>query len=71
MVSSAAPADAESAATAALVSSIAGGNALSQNQLMTRFRLTRAEATKVRAAVRAEANGHAPIATDSTEGGEH
>jgi hypothetical protein len=43
--------DSQTAARAALATSIAGGNALSQNQLMTRFRLTRAQATKVRQAV--------------------
>lgn len=51
------PAGAETAAAAALAASIAGGNGLSQNQLMTRFRLTRGQATKVRRAVLAESNG--------------
>lgn len=40
---------AEAAGRAALEASIRGGNPLSRNQLETRFRLTRAEATKLRA----------------------
>jgi hypothetical protein len=55
-----APATAESAARAALRRSVMGGNALSKNQLQERFKLTRAEAGKVIAAVSAESNGHAP-----------
>jgi hypothetical protein len=58
------PADAESAAIAALRTTLAAGNPLTQNQLMTRFRLTRAQATKVRQLVTAEANGHAPEQPD-------
>jgi len=54
------PTDAETAATAALVASVAGGNPLSQNQLQARFRLSRAQAAKVRQAVLASANGHNP-----------
>jgi hypothetical protein len=49
--------DAESAAAEALAWSIAGGNPLTPNALQNKFRLTRAEATKVRNAVLAEANG--------------
>jgi hypothetical protein len=59
-VSSPVPADAESAALAALRATLAAGNALSQNQLADRFGLTRAQATKVRQLVAAESNGHAP-----------
>ena len=58
--SSPTPADAESAAAQALRSTLAAGNPLTQNQLMTRFRLTRAQATKVRQLVTASANGHQP-----------
>ena len=50
--------DVESAAMLALAASIAGGNPLSQNQLMTRFKLTRAQATKTRQSVLAASNGH-------------
>src|SRR5258708_4524707 len=53
-------ADAESAARAALAASAAASNPISQRQLMTRFGLTRAAATRVRQAVLAEANGHVP-----------
>lgn len=42
------PRDAEHAALLALRGSIAGGNPLSQNKLMTRFGLTRAQAVRVR-----------------------
>jgi hypothetical protein len=54
------PADAESAALAALRATLSAGNPLSGRQLEARFALTRAQATKVRQAVLAEANGHAP-----------
>jgi hypothetical protein len=53
------PADAQSAALAALRATFAAGNPLSGRQLETRFGLTRAEATKVRQLVTANANGHA------------
>jgi hypothetical protein len=49
-------ADSESAALAAYIASVAGGNPLSGRQLETRFGLTRAQATKVRASL----NGSAP-----------
>jgi Protein of unknown function (DUF2637) len=52
------PADAETAARAALAASVAASNPISQRQLMTRFGLTRAQATRVRQAVLAESNGH-------------
>lgn len=52
------PADVVEAAKASLRATIAAGNPLSQNQLAERFGLTRAQATKVRQAVTAEANGH-------------
>jgi hypothetical protein len=45
------PSDAGSAAAAALAATHAAGNALSQNQLMTRFGLTRPQAQKLRSAV--------------------
>jgi len=52
------PADAETAALASLQATLAAGNPLSQNQLMERFGLTRAQAAKVRQAITATANGH-------------
>ena len=54
------PTDAETAAAIALRATNAAGNPLSQNQLADRFGLTRAQATKVRQLVAAEANGHEP-----------
>jgi hypothetical protein len=48
---------AETAAAEALARSVTGGNPLSANQLQAQFRLTRAEATKVRTAVLAKSNG--------------
>jgi hypothetical protein len=54
------PTDAQSAAVAALRATMAAGNPLSGRQLESRFGLTRAEATKVRQLVAAEANGQAP-----------
>ena len=54
------PNAAEAAAEASLRATLAAGNPLSQNQLVTQFRLTRAEATKMRVRVLAESNGHAP-----------
>jgi hypothetical protein len=59
VVSSAPPSDAETAAIASLRATLAAGNPWSQNQLAERFSLTRAQATKVRQLVLAEANGHA------------
>jgi hypothetical protein len=50
--------DSEHAAQLALAASIAAGNPISQRQLMARFALSRAAATKVRQAVLAESNGH-------------
>ena len=58
--SAAVPADAETAAAISLRATIAAGNPLSQNQLADRFGLTRAQATKVRQLIAAEANGHEP-----------
>jgi hypothetical protein len=55
-----APADAQDAALMALRATMAAGNPLSGRQLETRFGLSRAEATRVREIVTAEANGHAP-----------
>jgi Protein of unknown function (DUF2637) len=52
--------DAEQAAQIALRATLAAGNPLSGRQLEARFGLTRAEATRVRELVAAEANGHAP-----------
>jgi hypothetical protein len=51
---------AEAAAEASLRATLAAGNPWSANQLVTNFRLTRAEATKLRVRVLAGANGHAP-----------
>jgi hypothetical protein len=52
------PHDVVAAAEIAYRATRAAGNALSQNQLIERFSLTRAQATKVRQAVDAESNGH-------------
>ncbi len=54
------PNAAEAAAEASLRATLAAGNPWSANQLVTQFRLTRAEATKLRTRVLAESNGHAP-----------
>jgi hypothetical protein len=54
------PGAAETAAEVSLRATLAAGNPWSLNQLQTQFRLTRAEATKIRTRVLAEANGHAP-----------
>jgi hypothetical protein len=54
------PSDAQDAALIALRATLAAGNPLSGRQLEARFGLTRAEATRVRELVMAEANGHAP-----------
>jgi hypothetical protein len=51
--------DAQTAAREALARSVAGGNPLSQNQLQAQFRLSRAEAAKVRQDTLAMSNGHA------------
>jgi len=58
------PSSAIEAAEASLRATIAAGNPLSANQLQERFSLTRAQATKVRSAVLAEANGHDLGGTD-------
>jgi Protein of unknown function (DUF2637) len=50
----------EVAAEASLRATLAAGNPWSRNQLETQFRLTRAEATRLRTRVLAESNGHAP-----------
>jgi Protein of unknown function (DUF2637) len=55
---------AETAAEASLRATIAAGNPWSRNQIETQFRLTRAEATRLRDRVLAESNGRCP------EGGE-
>ncbi len=59
-VSSPVPSDAESAAEASMRATVATGNPWSLNQLCTQFSLTRAQATRVRSRVLAEANGHHP-----------
>jgi hypothetical protein len=65
-VSSPVPSDAESAALIALRATLAAGNGYSNNQLMTKFRVTRQQAAKVRELALAEANGHhADDATDN------
>jgi hypothetical protein len=50
--------DAEQAALNALRATTAAGNGLSQRQLIERFSLTRAQASRVCQAVLAESNGH-------------
>ena len=52
------PGDAKNAAIASLRATLAAGNPWSGRQLETRFGLTRAQATRVRELVLAEANGH-------------
>jgi hypothetical protein len=42
---------------------LAAGNGYSNNQLMTRFGLSRQQAAKVRELATAEANGHPPAGT--------
>jgi Protein of unknown function (DUF2637) len=54
------PNAAEAAAEASLRATITAGNPWSANQLVTQFRLTRNEATKLRTRVLAESNGRAP-----------
>lgn len=63
------PSDAETAAIASLRATIRAGNPWSQNQLMTRFGLTRVQASKVRELVTVEANGHAPESEGTEPGG--
>jgi len=63
------PSDSQSAALMALRATLAAGNPLSGRQLETRFGLTRAEATKVRQTLLAEANGQHPQAVDSDQDG--
>lgn len=67
VVSSPVPSDAETAAAAALRATLAAGNPLSMNQLQTRFRLTRKEATELRGLVLSGVNGHSH--PDATEDG--
>jgi Protein of unknown function (DUF2637) len=57
-VSSPVAGDAETAAAASLRVTLAAGNPWSQNQLQEQFRLTRAQASKVRQRVLAGSNGH-------------
>ncbi len=52
--------DAEQAAQAALLATVAAGNPLSGRQLAERFGLSRAQVANVRSTVLAEANGHSP-----------
>ena len=59
-VSSPPPSDAETAALASLRATLAAGNPWSQNQLVARFGITRAQATRVRELAAAESNGHQP-----------
>jgi Protein of unknown function (DUF2637) len=60
VVSSPVPGDAETAAVASLKATLAAGNPWSVNQLSERFSLTRTQATRIRRAVLAGANGHHP-----------
>jgi Protein of unknown function (DUF2637) len=64
------PSTAEASAEASLRATLALGNPWSVNQLVERFALTRATATKLRTRVLAGANGHLPETTEesSTEG---
>ena len=55
-----APLDTEHAAQLALAASVAAGNPLSQRAVMARFGLSRAAERRVRQAVLAASNGHAP-----------
>jgi hypothetical protein len=61
---SAVPADVFEAAKASYTATLAAGNPLSQNQLMAKFGLTRAVATRVRQSVAGLANGRAPEEAD-------
>lgn len=61
------PADVIEAATESLRATLAAGNPWSANQLQDRFSLTRSQATKVRQAVLAAANGHAIEADDQEQ----
>jgi hypothetical protein len=67
VVSSLVPSDAETAAAEALRATLAAGNPLSVNQLQTRFRLTRKEATDVRGLVLSGVNGYSHL--DASGGG--
>ena len=58
-VSSPLPGSAEALAEASLRATLAAGNPWSANALVTNFRLTRPEATRLRTRVLAESNGHA------------
>jgi hypothetical protein len=55
------PADVLAAAKASMEATVAAGNPLSLNQLAERFSLTRAQATRIRRAVLAEANGSGTV----------
>jgi hypothetical protein len=55
------PSDVLTAAKASYTATVAAGNPLSQNQLMERFGLTRAQATKLRDASLGHANGYVPV----------
>ena len=65
-VSSAVANAAEVAAEASLRATLAAGNPWSVNQLQAQFRLTRAEATKLRTRVLAGSNGHVSEPEGST-----
>jgi hypothetical protein len=64
------PSDVTEAAIASMRATLAAGNPWSVNQIQGQFSLTRAQATKVRSAVLAEANGHAPEQAAITAGGD-
>ena len=59
------PSGNETAAEASLRATLALGNPWSANQLVERFSLTRATATKLRSRVLAESNGHDPQDADT------
>ena len=70
-ISSPLPGDAETAALASLRATLAAGNPWSQNQLMTRFRLTRVQAAKVRSLLMVEAAGLNPPDPFANMNGQH
>lgn len=65
--SSPVPSTTEAAAEASLRATLAAGNAWKVNQLQEQFSLTRAQATRLRTRVLAEANGHAPQDSEEPE----
>lgn len=60
------PATVEAAAVASMRATVAAGNPWSVNALQTKFALSRADATRIRVLVLAEANGHPEDDTSDT-----